>query len=186
MGKQVTYIRRKQDRECYNGEDLERQIFKQACPCTEMDYECDELYKRNPDGSCSLIVLPSQTGETVEQIVAEVHQNQCEAEGFYTASQGYRKVPGNMCVGGVNLEPQKISCGYGLLSKIGSLKGIFYLMLIGCLVYFGWNYIEALIIFLPFPDPKDVQEKVKEKWSGLVGAVSKHTDKLPMGGSSKR
>jgi len=44
LGQQITYVRRKQDSECFNGEELERQIFRQFCDCTEMDYECDIGY----------------------------------------------------------------------------------------------------------------------------------------------
>jgi hypothetical protein len=27
-------------------------------------------------------------------------------------------------------------------------------------LYFGWNYVEAILILLPIPDPKDIKEKV--------------------------
>ena len=52
MGQQVTYIRRKQDSECFNGEELERKIVRSFCPCSEMDYECDLGYVRNQQGLC--------------------------------------------------------------------------------------------------------------------------------------
>lgn len=44
LGQQVTYIRRKQDSECFNGEDFDRQIMRVPCLCTEADYECDMNY----------------------------------------------------------------------------------------------------------------------------------------------
>jgi len=53
MGRQVTYVRRKQDAECYNGEEFERQILNVHCPCEEIDYECDTGYIRTSDGKCS-------------------------------------------------------------------------------------------------------------------------------------
>ena len=31
LGQQVTYVRRKQDSECYNGEELERKIIRDYC-----------------------------------------------------------------------------------------------------------------------------------------------------------
>lgn len=52
LGQQVTYVRRKQDSECFNGEELERQIFRQFCECTEMDYECDIGYIKTDQGTC--------------------------------------------------------------------------------------------------------------------------------------
>jgi hypothetical protein len=37
----MTYVRRKQDAECYNSEEHETPRFKKFCQCSEMDYECD-------------------------------------------------------------------------------------------------------------------------------------------------
>jgi hypothetical protein len=36
-----------------------------------------------------------------------------------------------------------------------------YLALIGACFYYGWPIIEAVILVLPIPDPKDQIEKVK-------------------------
>jgi len=33
-------------------------------------------------------------------------------------------------------------------------------MILGAVLYFGWNYVEAVLIMLPLPDPKDLKEKV--------------------------
>lgn len=33
-------------------------------------------------------------------------------------------------------------------------------MIIGAGVYYGWNYIEAALIALPIPDPKELKDKV--------------------------
>jgi Sortilin, neurotensin receptor 3, C-terminal len=52
LGSQTTYIRRKQESECFNGEELERQIFRNYCECSDMDYECDVGYSRMDDGRC--------------------------------------------------------------------------------------------------------------------------------------
>jgi hypothetical protein len=49
MGAKTTYIRRKRDALCYNGEDLEREVKRQICSCTEMDYECDAGYMRSEE-----------------------------------------------------------------------------------------------------------------------------------------
>lgn len=56
LGQQVTYIRRKQDALCYNGEDLERVQRREPCMCSEMDYECDYGYTRpfGSTGACKL------------------------------------------------------------------------------------------------------------------------------------
>lgn len=35
----------------------------------------------------------------------------CAAEGYWYETKGYRKIPGDLCYGGVDLEPIKHSCG---------------------------------------------------------------------------
>ena len=55
LGQQVTYVRRKQNSLCYNGEDLERVTHRESCQCTEIDYECDFGYFRNSNGACELV-----------------------------------------------------------------------------------------------------------------------------------
>jgi hypothetical protein len=47
LGMQTTYIRRKSNKECFNGENLEREIFRQFCACNDMDYECDYGFYRS-------------------------------------------------------------------------------------------------------------------------------------------
>ena len=37
-------MRRKADAMCFNGEDHERVVKREACACTEMDYQCDIGY----------------------------------------------------------------------------------------------------------------------------------------------
>lgn len=55
LGQQVTYVRRKGNAACYNGEDVERIVQRSACTCTEMDFECDVGYSREPGSSaCTL------------------------------------------------------------------------------------------------------------------------------------
>jgi len=54
MGQQVTYVRRKQDSECYNGEEYERVVRRIPCLCSENDYECDVNYILK-DGKCVAI-----------------------------------------------------------------------------------------------------------------------------------
>jgi hypothetical protein len=106
MGHITQYIRRKQEAECYNGEEFERPKFIKNCECTEEDFECDYGYYRETGGVCKemdSITLPEPV---------------CSSDGFKTIPTGYRRVSGNTCEGGVsaNLEPKQISC-----SNISSL-----------------------------------------------------------------
>lgn len=99
LGQQTTYVRRKQDAECFNGEDLDRQIIRKPCACTEADYECDMNYIRNKvSGKCEKLEDPN---DRFKQHRMTEKEQDCAIEGFYYVSLGYRKIPGNECVGGV-------------------------------------------------------------------------------------
>ena len=81
-----------------------------------------------------------------------------------------------MCQGGVNLEPVRFMCVFGAVQSWISASTVFYVILLVCICYFGWNYIEAVLILLPIPDPLDVKEqfwkyigKVKDFASSKIG-----------------
>jgi hypothetical protein len=74
-------------------------------------------------------------------------------------TQGYRKVPGNRCYGGVDRNPETVSCS--IVGGFFRFKTIIYLLIVGLACYYGWPVIEALIIMLPIPDPKDVLQRLK-------------------------
>lgn len=97
LGKKITYIRRKREKECYNGEEKEKIIFQENCQCSEMDFECDSDYKRTESGQC----------ETVKDLIVEPPE---DCDGYYTISKGYRRIPGNTCDGGGEYDPLKLSC----------------------------------------------------------------------------
>lgn len=101
----------------------------------------------------------------------------CDTFGYYTVSQGYRKVPGNKCNGGLDLNPYVYSC-----SAIGgffTLRNLLIVLIVVVCVYFGWPIIEAIIIMLPIPDPKELKEKI----SKLASRKSEGTTKKPTGKS---
>jgi hypothetical protein len=99
MGKKVSYIRRKQESECYNGETLEREIFVENCICTEEDFECDYGYKRSEFGVC----------ESTKTVTFDPPQY-CPSGEYYSVSKGYRQVPGNTCQFGVDHAPMVFPC----------------------------------------------------------------------------
>lgn len=49
-----TFVRRKPDSMCFNGEDHETVTHVEPCTCADMDYECDINYFRdeNMNGQC--------------------------------------------------------------------------------------------------------------------------------------
>ncbi len=83
--------------------------------------------------------------------------------GYYQVSSGYRKVPGNKCIGGLDLNPVVYSCSS---TSLFSFKALLSIIIIGAILYFGWPIFEAVIIALPIPDPKDVKDKVKSMFKG--------------------
>lgn len=59
------------------------------------------------------------------------------------------------------MSPHVLTCSYsGLVFGIFTLKNIFLFAVVGALLYYGWPVVEAIIIKLPIPDPKDMKERV--------------------------
>lgn len=120
LGKKITYVRRKRDRQCYNGEEKEAILYQENCPCSEMDFECDFGYKRTESGQC----------EHVKDETFEVPE---DCDGYYTISKGYRRIPGNTCDGGGEYDPIKLSCPGGW--QIFSFRTLVILLLLGGAYY---------------------------------------------------
>ena len=159
LGQQTTYVRRKQESECFNGEDMVRQTMRQSCVCTQADYECDVNYIMSKSGTCELIADPLGRQSALR---AQDKEDDCAAEGFYYVTKGYRKIPGNQCYGGVQLDPHRSPCtGLGWILYILNFKTILGLALTVAILYYGWPIIEAIILVLPIPDPKDTVESLK-------------------------
>lgn len=99
---------------------------------------------------------------------------QCDARGFYTVSQGYRKVPGDRCMGGLDMNPIPYSC-----SPLGylSARNIIIACVIVVAIYYGWPLIEGVLIMLPLPDPSDIKEKLSNMLSKGKQAISKSKGK---------
>jgi len=97
LGRQVTYTRRKQTSECFNGEKFERPIVKKNCACTEENFDCEMGFARKVGSvECRL----AEDYMTVLNVPA-----QCASSGYYYAD-AYRKVVGDSCEGG--WQPSKV------------------------------------------------------------------------------
>ena len=101
LGRKTEYVRRKRDRACFNSEEYERWSIVNACECTEENWECDYGYARDGSGPC----LP-----TNEKFVDENLTPPEECDGYYFVSQGYRKVAGDSCAGGISHHPIRVPC----------------------------------------------------------------------------
>jgi len=61
-----------------------------------------------------------------------------------------------MCFGGVKMDPTRHPCNaVSWISSIISIKTIGVVILIFGGLYYGWPLIEAILLILPIPDPKD-------------------------------
>lgn len=92
LGRKKSYQRRKQDAKCYVGKKFaDVQTLEEHCPCTEDDFECEVVFMRDEKDECVPItgVWPQPDG--------------CKVGETYTATSGYRRVPSDTCVGGINL-----------------------------------------------------------------------------------
>ena len=92
-----------------------------------------------------------------------MQNEQCEEFGYYEVTSGYRKIPGNICSGGIDLSPARYQCtAKGWLASWFTFRGMFMLALIGALCYYGWPVIEAVLLLLPIPDPTEMKQQSVE------------------------
>jgi hypothetical protein len=101
----------------------------------------------------------------------------CDEFGYYEVTQGYRKIPGNICTGGVQMQPTVYYCHGGIVRAMFSWTGLFMMMVCGAVLYYGWPVIEAIVILLPIPDPKGLKETIMEYfgrvWSFFMGLIGR-------------
>jgi len=124
MGKRVTYLRRKREAECFNTQQFERKLFIENCECTEEDWECDLGYERKDKGPC----IEIKSLQNINQNQLEEPQN---CSHYYYLTQGYRKVAGDTCVGGVDHSSIKIPC---LRNSQLNSSNIYILVIIAVLI----------------------------------------------------
>jgi len=109
LGRQVSYVRRKREAECFSNEQHETWRYVKSCECTEEDWECEIGYERFGSGPC----LPLDEKETEKS-----HRPPEECKGYYYISQGYRKIGGDSCYDGVDHNPIRVPCpGLGAVNS---------------------------------------------------------------------
>ncbi|KAJ7042878.1 Oligoxyloglucan reducing end-specific cellobiohydrolase [Mycena alexandri] len=99
MGSKQTFKRRKVHADCYVGDNPTGTHGSAGnCPCADADYECDYNFAWD-DHACVAIAPPA------------IPPGVClSMEDTYLSSSGYRKIPGNSCVGGSKDEKVQKSC----------------------------------------------------------------------------
>ncbi|KRW98331.1 Cyclic nucleotide-binding protein [Pseudocohnilembus persalinus] len=103
LGQKMQHIIKRSGSKCYNGVDFQRTKNAEICQCTELDWICDDGYQR--DQQMNQCVLPDGT--------QNIDLNQSPPEQcfyYYQISMGYKKIPGNICEGGVDHSPIVKQC----------------------------------------------------------------------------
>ena len=105
LGRKETYERRIPNSNCYNGLDYDRPISFENCPCIREDYECDFGF-----------VIEEQTNKCIKDAQDIINPfdipTNCQPGEFYNRTKGYRKVPGDTCIGGqaYSFLPDRVAC----------------------------------------------------------------------------
>ncbi|KAH8676359.1 hypothetical protein BX600DRAFT_377333 [Xylariales sp. PMI_506] len=93
FGHQAQYLRKKTDRDCYNGQKLQHLWGFDNCTCTRQDYECDYNFELDNHGNCALV--DGLNPLSLDQFCKE-NPNEFE----YYEPSGYRRIPLTTCSGG--------------------------------------------------------------------------------------
>jgi len=102
LGRTITYVRKKRDRECFTSTAFTYATNIESCECTEEDYECDFGFVRSElSGDFTCIAKINITYDPPED---------CPSGSNYTVTTGYRKITGDSCVGGVTHDPLVFPC----------------------------------------------------------------------------
>jgi len=103
LGRRVSYLRKKPDSQCYNGQDFEPIEKQENCECSSLDFECDWGFYRTSTGGCEAISQRLvQTNFTIE--CYNFHKKN------YLFSVGYRKILGDSCQGKTVFDPFELEC----------------------------------------------------------------------------
>ncbi|CAD8167582.1 unnamed protein product [Paramecium pentaurelia] len=106
FGRKIKYIRRKREAKCFNQEEIDKKFFIETCPCIEDDWECDfGFYRKIEGGPCVPIADKFEEDDTPDLLKPPVNCKQT-----YMKTQGYRKVSGDYCQGGIDLSPVETPC----------------------------------------------------------------------------
>jgi len=112
LGMTETYSRRKQDAQCFNGNQYETETKVKICQCSQQDYECDYCFEPY-SGKPSICI----------QICNETVQQPPNCVDYYYVSRGYRLVDGDQCdpYTGLNLLPYQKKCQSSSTTSMGPI-----------------------------------------------------------------
>ena len=129
LGHKIQIIRRKRESKCINSEKF-RKIIKENCKCTEEDYQCDMGYERYDIGEPCLKI----DNNNKIDIPLICNDN-------YIVSKGYRKIAGDTCEGGIDLNPYVVDCpgNFKVLKHFNLIFGIGIFLVVFIIFYFTFE-----------------------------------------------
>jgi len=146
LGRAIIYMRRKRSSRCFNGLHHDKRVSQEPCACVESDFECDYGYslKSTDQGKKECVWDAGELSVAEQERLQDLRNLQstpalkhelCNRYANETAIShelhgytGYRKIPGDMCDGGLNKAGQIHKCT-GPLISIGP-NGWFIFMLV--------------------------------------------------------
>lgn len=126
LGRQVTYTRRKQTSECFNGEKFERPAVRKNCKCTEEDFECEMGFVRKVGADSVSACRFADDGSV------PIPPKCTSSDIFY--ADAYRKVVGDTCEGGWTPKPLAVPCPAGSKLSRGALSVLGSVGIIGAIL----------------------------------------------------
>ncbi|EGR32320.1 hypothetical protein IMG5_088080 [Ichthyophthirius multifiliis] len=154
LGKEIKIVRRKRNAQCFNSENFERPVSVRRCECTELDWECDLGFERVTKDSVHQCI-------PIQGYQGNVFQEECT--DYYFVSNGYRKIAGNQCTGGIDHEPTKVSCLiFGVFKRNGFFSQLLFFTFLGFMAYFGYQNKEKVKKILTNIKVDLMVEKIRE------------------------
>ncbi|XP_077438606.1 sortilin-like isoform X2 [Vanacampus margaritifer] len=109
LGYRETFRRLRKDSVCYNGRDYLVSKQPTPCPCSLDDFLCDFGYYRK-EKSSECLEQPDLIGKVLEYCL--------NGQEEQLRTQGYRKIPGDKCVGGTIPERKEIDLSERCVSDL--------------------------------------------------------------------
>jgi len=132
LGHTVSYTRRKPEKQCFNPEEYERQTFVTNCPCQASDFQCDYGYERKNTKVSVSGGTAFGEGECVPMQNPPPHSDPAKRPSEKCAirkTKGYRRIPGDTCVGGAQWDAIELGCEEPGSSRFGTI-----ILIILCMV----------------------------------------------------
>jgi hypothetical protein len=131
LGRQMRYERRKADAACYVSQANLPSSEISVCQCTRTDFECDFCFELAANNLSCVLACPDYN--------PKLQPATCNGEWF--ESMGYRRLPLDLCSGGLDLSPVRHDCpdsGSHSFATIFLSLGLMYVMI--C-------FVIALVLF---------------------------------------